>query len=98
MDLDAERIFLAIGQYPADDLGAELGCKRDAGGHIVVDQHYHTSIPSVFAAGDIVPGAQLAIAAAADGAIAALAMHKSLKSVEQLIDCSMKGEGIRVES
>jgi thioredoxin reductase (NADPH) len=78
MALDAERIFLAIGQYPADDLGAQLGCKRDAGGHIVVDKHYHTSIENVFAAGDIVPGSQLAIAAAADGAIASLSIHKSL--------------------
>jgi thioredoxin reductase len=78
MELDAERIFFAIGQYPADDLGAQLECKRDSGGHIVVDKHYHTSVASVFAAGDIVPGSQLAIAAAADGAIAALAIHKSL--------------------
>ena len=78
MLLDAERIFFAIGQYPADDLGAQLGCKRDDGGHIVVDRHYHTSVKNVFAAGDIVPGSQLAIAAAADGAIAALAIHKSL--------------------
>jgi thioredoxin reductase len=78
MSLDAERIFFAIGQYPADDLGAQLECKRDAGGHIVVDKHYHTSVDNVFAAGDIVPGSQLAIAAAADGAIAALAIHKSL--------------------
>jgi thioredoxin reductase len=78
MSLDAERIFIAIGQYPADDLGAQLGCSRDAGGHIIVDRHYHTSVYNVFAAGDIVPGSQLAIAAAADGAIAALAIHKSL--------------------
>ncbi|HEY8175671.1 MAG TPA: NAD(P)/FAD-dependent oxidoreductase [Gemmatimonadaceae bacterium] len=78
MALDAERIFFAIGQYPADDLGAQLECKRDAGGHIVVDKHYHTSVYNVFAAGDIVPGSQLAIAAAADGAIAALSIHKSL--------------------
>jgi thioredoxin reductase (NADPH) len=78
MELDAERIFFAIGQYPADDLGAQLACKRDAGGHIVVDRHYHTSVNNVFAAGDIVPGSQLAIAAAADGAIAALSIHKSL--------------------
>jgi thioredoxin reductase len=82
MALDAERIFFAIGQYPADDLGAQLSCKRDAGGHIVVDKHYHTSVTNVFAAGDIVPGAQLAIAAAADGAIAALAIHKSLVPAE----------------
>jgi len=78
MELDADRIFFAIGQYPADDLGAQLGCVRDSGGHIVVDRHYHTSVANVFAAGDIVPGAQLAIAAASDGAIAALAIHKSL--------------------
>ena len=57
--LDTDEIFFAIGQYPADDLGAQLHCERDA-------------------AGDIVPGPQLAVAAAADGAIAALAIHKSL--------------------
>jgi thioredoxin reductase (NADPH) len=78
MDLDVEKIFIATEQYPADDLGAQLGCKRDAGGHIIVDPHYHTSVYNVFAAGDIVPGSQLAIAAAADGAIAALSIHKSL--------------------
>jgi thioredoxin reductase len=78
MELDAEKIFFAIGQYPADDLGAQLGCERDEGGHIVVDRVYHTSVRNVFAAGDIVPGSQLAIAAASDGAIAALAIHKSL--------------------
>jgi thioredoxin reductase len=78
MELDAEKIFFAIGQYPADDLGAQLGCERDDGGHIVVDRVYHTSVRNVFAAGDIVPGSQLAIAAASDGAIAALAIHKSL--------------------
>lgn len=78
MELDAEKIFFAIGQYPADDLGAQLGCKRDEGGHIIVDDQHKTSVENVFAAGDIVPGPQLAIAAASDGAIAALAMHKSL--------------------
>lgn len=78
MDLDVEKIFIATEQYPADDLGAQLGCERDAGGHIVVDRHYHTSVHNVFAAGDILPGSQLAIAAAADGAVAALSIHKSL--------------------
>lgn len=78
MELDVEKIFIATEQHPADDLGAQLGCTRDAGGHILVDRHYHTSVYNVFAAGDIVPGSQLAIAAAADGAIAALAIHKSL--------------------
>ncbi len=76
--LGCEKIFFAIGQYPADDLGAQLGCERDEDGQIVVDPHYHTSVLNVFAAGDIVPGPQLGIVAAAEGAIAALAIHKSL--------------------
>lgn len=76
--LDTDKIFLAVAQHPADDLGAQLHCERDAGGHIIVDEAYHTSVMNCFAAGDIVPGPQLAIAAAGDGAIAALAIHKSL--------------------
>jgi thioredoxin reductase len=86
MALDTDKIFFAIGQYPADDLGARLGCERDAGGHIVVDDANHTSVRNCFAAGDITPGPQLAIAAAADGAIAALAIHKSLVPESQKLE------------
>jgi thioredoxin reductase len=78
MQLDTDKIFFTIGQYPADDLGVQLGCDRDDEGHIVVDEHCHTSVLNVFAAGDIIPGPQLAIAAAAEGATASLSMHKSL--------------------
>jgi len=78
LQLDVDKVFFAIGQYPADDLGAQLGLERDEGGHIIVDDNYHTSLLNCYAAGDIVPGPQLAIAAAADGAIASLSIHKSL--------------------
>jgi len=76
--LGCEKIFFAIGQYPADDLGAQLGCERDEDGRILIDGAHHTSVYNVFAAGDIVPGAQLGIRAASGGAVAALAIHKSL--------------------
>jgi thioredoxin reductase len=76
--LETDKIFFTIGQYPADDIGAQLGCDRDDGGHVLVDDQMQTSVPNVFAAGDIVPGPQLAIVAASQGAIAALAIHKSL--------------------
>jgi thioredoxin reductase len=81
--LGVEKIFFSIGQYPADDLGVQLSCERDEQGHIIIDEHYHTSVPNVYAAGDIVPGPQLAIAAASDGTIAALAIHKSLVPPER---------------
>ena len=86
MQLDVDKLFFAIGQYPADDLGSQLGCNRDSGGHIIVDDAYHTSVLNCFAAGDIVPGAQLAIAAAGDGAIAALAIHKTLVPAERKLE------------
>lgn len=80
--LDADKVFFAIGQQPADAYGtgicSQLGCERDEEGSVIVDRHGHTSVRNVFAAGDITPGPQLAIAAAAEGAIAALAIHKSL--------------------
>jgi thioredoxin reductase (NADPH) len=78
MSLDCERLYLAIGQYPADDLGAQLGCKRDELGRLVIDDRNHTSVKNVYAAGDIAPGPQLAIGAAASGAVAAIAIHASL--------------------
>ena len=78
LQLDCERIFFSIAQYPADDLGVQLGCERDERGQIIVDSAFHTSVMNVFAAGDITPGPQLAIRAAADGAVAAMAIHKSL--------------------
>lgn len=76
--LDADKVFFTLAQYPADDLGVQLGCERDRGGHIVISEHHATTVTSVFAAGDITPGPQLAIRAAAGGAVAAMAMHRSL--------------------
>ena len=78
MTLDCERLYFAIGQYPADDLGAQLGCERDDLGRLVIDDRNHTSVKNVYAAGDIAPGPQLAIEAAASGAVAAIAIHASL--------------------
>ena len=90
MHLDADKIFLAIGQFPADDAGTklslQLGCERDEEGHVIIDEHYHTSVRNVYAAGDIVPGPQLAIVGASDGAIAALAIHKSLVPAERKLE------------
>ena len=78
MSLDCERLYFAIGQYPSDDLGTQLGCKRDKIGRVVIDERNHTSVRNVYAAGDLAGGPQLAIAAAASGAIAAVAIHASL--------------------
>jgi thioredoxin reductase len=78
MHLDCDHVFFALSQRPADDLGAQLGCERDDDGQIIVDEHQRTSVENVWAAGDITPGPQLAVVASAEGAVAALSIHKSL--------------------
>jgi len=83
MQLDADKVFFTLAQYPADDLGVQLGCARDDEGHIIIDDHHHTSVENVYAAGDITPGPQLAIRAAQAGSVAAMAMHRSLVPPER---------------
>jgi pyruvate/2-oxoglutarate dehydrogenase complex dihydrolipoamide dehydrogenase (E3) component len=53
-------LLVATGRRPnTDDLGCvEGGVALDAGGHVRVDEHYQTSIPGVFAAGDCTDGPQ----------------------------------------
>ena len=102
LQLDVDKIFFAIGQYPADDLGAQLGLARDDDGHIIVDEQYLTSLRNCYAAGDIIPGPQLAIAGAGDGAIAALAIHKSLvpasRKLEPLAVVAASAAGARAST
>ena len=76
--LPTDKVFFSIAQRPADDIGMQLGCECDQGGHIVVSDHFNTSVRGVYAAGDITPGPQIAIRAAAAGAVAAMEMHRSL--------------------
>jgi len=76
--LDCEKLFFTVTHIPADDLGDQLGCDRDDDGYIIVDHAKRTSVGNVYAIGDITPGPQLAIRAAADGAVCAVALHRSL--------------------
>jgi thioredoxin reductase len=75
--LDA--IFFAIGVSRSSDLAEQLGCEvfEDLP-NIRVDEYKETTVEGVWAVGDLVPGTQLVITSAADGAIAAVAVNKTL--------------------
>jgi thioredoxin reductase len=53
-DLALERVFIEIGGVPGTALVAPLGVSLDPGGYIHVDERMQTSIPGLFAAGDLV--------------------------------------------
>lgn len=77
-DIPCDHIFIALGQHPPDGPVNTLGCQCDNTGRVIVDSHFQTTIPGVYAAGDITPGLQLAMRAASQGIDAAVAIHRSL--------------------
>ena len=77
--LDCDALFFNLGTEPASNLHEVLGCKLDEKcGLVWVDQTHQTSVEGVYAAGDLTPNSQLAIVAAAEGAMAAIHIHDSL--------------------
>ncbi len=60
--LEADRLILSVGRVPnTDDLGLEtIGLTVDARGFIEVDDYCKTSLPNVYAIGDVVRGPMLA--------------------------------------
>jgi dihydrolipoamide dehydrogenase len=71
--LEAERVLVAIGRRPNTgrlDLDA-AGVRLDEHGFIAVDAHQRTSVPHIYAIGDIVGGVMLAHKAMVEGKVAA---------------------------
>jgi thioredoxin reductase len=77
--LPATRAFFSIAHEPRNSLARRLGCELDALGYVTVDDHGVTSVPNVYAAGDITPGEQLVQTASAEGAVAGIACAMSLR-------------------
>jgi NAD(P) transhydrogenase len=69
---EAEALFFAAGRRPnTDDLGlCDIGVELDPRGFIVVDQQFQTSVPGVYAAGDVL-GPGLSSVAMEQGRVAA---------------------------
>jgi thioredoxin reductase len=75
----AERLFFTIDVERSCTLAEDLGCDCDPDKpNVTVDEHRRTTVEGVWAIGDLAAGAQLAITSAADGAIAAIDLNKSL--------------------
>jgi thioredoxin reductase len=72
-------LFFSVAHEPRTDLARQLGCRIDDDGYVAVDGNGETTVPGVYAAGDLAPGMQLVQVAAAKGTIAginaALSLH-----------------------
>jgi len=77
--LECDALFFNLGTQPASNFHETLGCRLDPECDLVaVDDTHQTSVKGVYAAGDLTPNSQLAVVAAAEGAMAAIHIHRSL--------------------
>jgi dihydrolipoamide dehydrogenase len=71
--IEADVVLVAIGRVPyTEGLGLEAaGIKTDNRGRVVVDGHFATSVPGIYAIGDVIAGPMLAHKAEDEGLAAA---------------------------
>jgi thioredoxin reductase (NADPH) len=80
VSFDVDGVFVFVGLMPNSQFLVPLPIKLDEIGFVMTDQHLQTSMPGVFAAGDIRSGATMQIASAAgEGATAALKIREFLE-------------------
>jgi thioredoxin reductase (NADPH) len=77
-ELEVEGVFIAIGYRPSNEIAAKLGLELDPDGYIKADQRQRTSLPFVYAAGDITGGEKQIAVAAGQGSIAAISAFEDL--------------------
>ncbi len=82
---DVDLVLVATGRAPASGgLGLEaLGVAMDANGAVRVDEHYRTSVASIYAIGDVIDRMQLTPVAIAEGMCIA---HNLFKGGDRRVD------------
>lgn len=76
-----DSLYSALGCRINSALGSKLGArteKTDGTGALIVDAHQRSSVPGLYAAGDVIAGLNQISVAYAGGAIAATEIHNSL--------------------
>jgi thioredoxin reductase (NADPH) len=76
--LAVEGVFASVGVLPQNEIAQMLGLTLDEDGYVVVDDGQRTSMPGVYAAGDITGGLRQVVTACAKGAVAALSSTEVL--------------------
>jgi thioredoxin reductase len=76
--IQCEALFFDTPCHPQSDLAKQLGCHTTPSGAIECGDYETSSVPGIFAAGNILEDVQLSIVAAGEGARAAFGINRSL--------------------
>jgi thioredoxin reductase (NADPH) len=72
-----DSLYSALGEKPRSQLAMQLGARCNGDGQILCDEHMQTSVPGLYAAGDVVCALNQISVATGHAAIAATAIHRS---------------------
>lgn len=75
-------IYSALGTSANAELAKALDCRLAEDGRLEVDPHQRTSVPGLWAAGDVVRGLNQIAVATAEAAVAATDIHNALRRAE----------------
>ncbi len=76
-----DTLYSALGVSIRTKLALDLGAGHDNAGCLTVDRHQQTTIPGLYAAGDITTDLNQICVATSQAAIAATAIHNSLRNL-----------------
>lgn len=79
-----DAVYSALGTTPECGLAVDLGAALGEDGRLVVDDHQATSVPGLYAAGDVVRGLNQLAVASAEAAVAATAIHNRFRQAEKM--------------
>jgi thioredoxin reductase (NADPH) len=75
-----DAVYSALGVQPRNSLAVLAGAALDDNGRLIVGEHQETSVPGLYAAGDVVRGLNQISTAEGEGAIAATDVHNALRN------------------
>ncbi len=78
-EIPVDGVFIDIGEIPNNELAKKLGVDLDERGYVKVNDDMETSVPGVYAAGDITGKLAQIVVAAAQGAIAAVSAYEYIR-------------------
>ena len=74
-----DAVYSALGVTPRAELAIQAGARLDDNGRLFVGEHQETSVPGLYAAGDVVRGLNQISTAEGEAAIAATDVHNALR-------------------
>jgi thioredoxin reductase (NADPH) len=85
-EVEADGVFVAVGEIPNSDLARELGIEISGHGDIKIDRFGRTNIPRIYSAGDVTGGVNQIVTAVGEGAAAAISAFEDISRRKKLAE------------